>query len=180
MVQRLLKHRLSAWALAHGHRGSGDAIHDAITDTVVTALAPGCFDPAKGDDPLAWIFTIAQNNLRNRWRANRARPQLDSAGLDVIGPTSPVAFADPVERAEARRELQRRIREVSSNPGEARFLALRYLHEGPVAEQAAALGGEHLPPPEQQTLVNLAVKRLAKRGRLRRCGRSRPSPSAGD
>jgi hypothetical protein len=46
---------------------------------------------------------------------------------------------------------------------------LRYLNRAPVAEQAAALGGGHLPPAAMKAMVDRTIKRLADRGhRLKR------------
>jgi DNA-directed RNA polymerase specialized sigma24 family protein len=172
LTRRTLAGRLQAWAVAHGPVESREGVEDVLTDAILKALAPGCYDPGRILDPQAWVFTIAQHLLQDRWRRDRSRPRIAPVGLDVelddlrSGPeTGAVAFDDPVEREEARQALMRRIREITTTPGEVRLLIVRYLEGAPMAAQAAALGAGHLSPADQQALVDLTQQRLARRGR---------------
>ena len=172
LAQRTLVGRLQAWALAHGPARSREVIEDVVTDAIVRALEPGCYDPGRILDPQAWLFTVAKHLLRDRWRRDRSRPRLDPVGLDAERDgrrraleAGAVAFADPVECEEAARALRRRIREVTTTSGELRLLIVRYLEEAPLAAQAAVLGAGQLSAADQQALIDLTLQRLARRGR---------------
>jgi DNA-directed RNA polymerase specialized sigma24 family protein len=172
LAQRTLVGRLQAWAPAHGTAKSREVLEDVVTDAILRALEPGCYDPGRILDPQAWLFTVAKHLLRDRWRRDRSRPRLDPVGLDAelddrrrAPEAGAVAFADPIEREDAARELRRWIREVTTTSCELRLLIVRYLEEAPLAAQAAALGAGQLSAADQQALIDLTLQRLARRGR---------------
>ena len=170
LAQQALTRALRGWALAQGHADRDDAVPDAITDAVLTALRLEPRQAAQIRDIDAWLWRCSQNRLRDSWRRVRARPDLGATWLDDelghqaanLGRAS-TDFDDPIERADAGRRFHSRWRAKCWNPREMRLVRLRYLQQAPVDEQAAVVGAAHLPYREQLALLNRWIKRIAAR-----------------